>query len=1104
MGMEFRILGPVEALSADGRLLVSGTGKVPELLALLLLRPDELVPAARVIDDLWDGVAPRTAGKAVQTYVSQLRRALGEDVIETRPGGYVLVASSHELDSARFEAHVADGTAAAERGDPQAASASLRAALRLWRGPALGALASRPWARAEAERLEQERVRALEARIEADLALGAHRDVVAELERLTAEHPAREHLLALLMLALYRSGRQADALAACRQARGYLADELGIDVSDEIADLEVRILRHDPELAGPAARPAIRPALRPVITSPTRHRALSALPRRRARIWIAGGVAAALALGALVVTAIAGPGSRLAQADELVSVGPDGQPGLQIPVGAAPAHVARGGGYLWASNEVDGTVSRVQTNGGAVTVIPVGPDPQGLAFASGELWVAVGGSNLIAVVDPAAAKVVLTVQVGNGPVSLATHGDLLWVANSVDGTLSTVDPASGRVIRTVPVGPDPTAVVASAGALWVSLAGSGAVAELDPAGSQVIATVSVGGDPSALAVAGGGVWVANTIDDNIARVSTVTGTVDALLPLPAAPTALASSHGTIWVTLADGRLARIDIASRRLVAMSAVGASPAAVVADGRAAWVTTLPAPQAHRGGTLRVQAGPMSVCNCADPALAFDPAEWQFLSLVYEGLVAYRHVGGPAGSSLVGDLAQAIPSPTDGGRTYVFRLRQGVRFSSGQLVRASDVRSSIDRLLRINHATLLPIYFHIGSVVADNRSATVTFHLTAPDPDFLYALALPFAAIVPASSPLAISTSPLPGTGPYQITAFVPGSRLVLTRNPWFRVFSLQGAPDGYPDRIVATLAATVPAQVASVERGASDVVSAWRLPLGIISTLTRRYASRFHADSYGATEFFFLNTTVAPFSNLDAREAINQAVDRNRLVALSGGPDVAHATCQVLPPGFPGYIPYCPYGLHPSSAGAWTGPNLRKALALVAASGTRGEPVAVWAPGFRAAQAGYIAGILRRLGYRARLHIFASEAAYYNDVTGARRAQIGWVGWLRDYTSAANFMVPIFSCPTAANPAGQGANFSRLCDARLERLISAAQGVQSQDLVAALRAWAAADHMVADQAAVLPYENPLALTLLSRRTGNYQFNPEWGVLLDQLWVR
>jgi len=1105
--MEFRLLGPIEARDGD-RILVSGTGKAVALLALLLLRANEVISTDRLIDDLWTERAPRTAAKSLQTYVSQLRRALGEDAIVTRPRGYLLPVGRDALDSARFEELVEAGRAELERGDAAAAAAALREALALWHGAALGEVAHEPWARPDAERLEEARLQALEARLEADLALGRHRDVVAELEGLTREHPLREHCLALLMLALYRCGRQADALATYRAGRQGLHDNLGIEPIPELKALEQQILRHDPALARPPA-----------------HRAASAPRSRRGRGPL---VAAALVAAATAALWLAfGRGSTaspsLAAANTAVLVDPRGRLGVEIPVGASPAHAASGDGFLWTSNERDDTVSRIDPDRRIVETIPVGRSPEGLALADGDVWVANGGDGSVAAIDPRAGKTVRIVRVGNGPLGLAARGHELWVASSVDGTLSTVDTRSFRVVGTVPVGPGPTAVAATANAVWVALAGSGAVAELDRDGQHIIQIVRVGNDPAALAVAGDRVWVANAEDDTVSRVDPASGSVDATISVSGSPTSLAAGDGVVWATLANGRLAQIDSHSARVVRTSVVGGTPAAVVPDGSSAWVVTLAAPATHRGGTLRMETASFSGCGCLDPLAVWSASGWQFVDLVYDGLVAYRRVGGPAGGALVGDLALAVPEPSADGRTYVFRLRRGVRFSTGRVVRPSDVRASLERAFRVNHVNVFPLYTHIvgaaacrpGSrcdlsygIVADDRAGTVTFHLTSPDPNFLYTLALPWAFVVPADTPMKIALRPLPGTGPYRIASLAPSRRFVLVRNRRFRVFAPAATPDGFPDRIIATTNVPTSRQVTAVEHGTADLATFLvDLRPSLVTLLATHYASQLHADSLGSTEYVFLNTRVPPFERLDARRAVNEAVDRAKLVQLDGGPDAARATCQILPPDFPGYRPYCPYGLRPSAAGTWTGPNLGRARRLVAASGTRGVRVKVWAPADHAAVATYFAGLLRRLGYRATTHIVAGHTSRYYEEVGNpdSSAQLGWSGWIRDYTSAADFIRPLFACSgiIAGDPADTS-NYSLLCDPTLDHQIDAAGRIQQHDPVAGQVAWAAADRAIVNRAAAVPYANNLSLTLLSQRTDNYQYNPEWGVLLDQLWVR
>ena len=248
MDVEYRILGPLD-VSVDGRPLALGGRHQRALLALLLAQVNEVVPVDRLIDGLWDEAPPETAANIVQGYVSQLRKLLGRETIVTRGRGYALIAADGALDLQRFEQRAAAGTAEHAAGRPEAAAAELRAALAVWRGPALSDLADLPAMRPIAVRLDELRLAALERRIGADLECGNAAEAAAELDPLIAEHPLRERLRALQMRALYRCGRQADALASYRAARETLVDELGLEPGAELQELERAILRRDPSLA---------------------------------------------------------------------------------------------------------------------------------------------------------------------------------------------------------------------------------------------------------------------------------------------------------------------------------------------------------------------------------------------------------------------------------------------------------------------------------------------------------------------------------------------------------------------------------------------------------------------------------------------------------------------------------------------------------------------------------------------------------------------------------------------------------------------------------------------------------------------------------------
>jgi DNA-binding SARP family transcriptional activator len=241
--VEYRILGPLEVVDGDEPLPLGGP-KQRALLALLLLRANEVVATDTLIDRLWGERPPATAAKVLQVQVWRLRKALGGDALATRSPGYVLRIGAGDFDLARFEQLVGEARSAA----PAVAAAKLREALALWRGGPLADLAHEEFAAAEVRRLEELRVVALEERVDADLALGRHEELVADLEALAAAHPYRERLHGQLMLALYRSGRQADALERFQQLRRLLDDELGLEPGEPLKHLQKAILAHDPAL----------------------------------------------------------------------------------------------------------------------------------------------------------------------------------------------------------------------------------------------------------------------------------------------------------------------------------------------------------------------------------------------------------------------------------------------------------------------------------------------------------------------------------------------------------------------------------------------------------------------------------------------------------------------------------------------------------------------------------------------------------------------------------------------------------------------------------------------------------------------------------------
>jgi DNA-binding SARP family transcriptional activator len=295
---EFRLLGPLEAV-VDGTPVRLAAEKPRALLALLLLNRNRVVPTERLVDELWGEEPPARATKALQVYVSQLRKALGPERLVTRSPGYELRVDEGELDVARFESLVAAAREQLSAGNAKAAAKGLREALELWRGPALREFRSEPFAELAAARLEDQRLAAVEDRLQAELDTGEAARVVPELEELVAAEPLRERPRELLMLALYRAGRQADALDLYRRTRDLFVNELGIEPGPGLRELEQAVLRQDTALRAPPRRP--RPAREPA-AEPLR-------PRRQWPLVVAALAAILLATGAIAGFLLRGNGN---------------------------------------------------------------------------------------------------------------------------------------------------------------------------------------------------------------------------------------------------------------------------------------------------------------------------------------------------------------------------------------------------------------------------------------------------------------------------------------------------------------------------------------------------------------------------------------------------------------------------------------------------------------------------------------------------------------------------------------------------------------------------------------------------------------------------
>ncbi|HZN90556.1 MAG TPA: BTAD domain-containing putative transcriptional regulator [Thermoleophilaceae bacterium] len=608
--MQFRILGPLDVSEDDRRIDVGGP-RQRALLALLLLNANEVVARDRLIDELWGEEPPASAVKTLQANVSRLRGSLnggeggrgnGAGRLETHGHGYLLRVEPGELDADRFRALLEEAKRDLARGYAGAASESLREGLGLWRGPPLADLSHDSFARAEIGRLDELRLAALEERIDADLALGRHAELVGELESLVDKHPLRERLRAQLMLALYRSDRQAEALRVYQDGRRALAEELGLEPSDSLRRLEGQILERDPSLAAPAAP---RPGQPPPEQAP-----------RRSRLVLISALVLAAAVIAAVFQLVREGGAESAD-DQANAPGAraldirSGAEQASVPLGSSPSSIAVGEGAIWAIDAEDGTISRIDPRTRTrERTFSTASTPTDVAAGAGAVWVgnafrgrASRGTypKSVSRLDPETGVVDATITLpgadahqyfqggGFNQQRIAVTPTAVWVVNP-DRTVSRIDPRTNRRVATIrDVQADD--IAAAGDEVWV-IASEGVI-QINPRTNAVAQRIEVAAESmSALALGADSVWVADPIGGSVWRVFPGPDPVLRQIPLELGVRALAYGHGALWAAneVAD-KVYRIGPRTNEAKVVSRTIA-PQRVAVARDAVWVTALGPP--------------------------------------------------------------------------------------------------------------------------------------------------------------------------------------------------------------------------------------------------------------------------------------------------------------------------------------------------------------------------------------------------------------------------------------------------------------------------------------------------------------------------------
>jgi DNA-binding SARP family transcriptional activator/ABC-type branched-subunit amino acid transport system substrate-binding protein/streptogramin lyase len=591
--MEFRLLGALEVLENGQRIPIEAP-RQRALLALLLLHRGEPAATERLVEELWGEDAPASAVKTVQVYVAQLRKVLGANVLVTHGHGYALALDPHEFDVDRFERLAAEGRRLLDDGNAKGAAERLREALALWRGRPLADFTYAEFAQSEITRLEDERLAALETRVEAELALGCQEQLVPELQALVRDNPLRERLQGHLMLSLYRAGRQAEALEAYRKARRQL-DELGIEPSRELRELEQAVLRQDPALDAP------------------RRGTLSSSRRRGGVLVLVGGALFFIAAAAALALA-------LTRGDRRMAIGPNqlltldlgtGKVAARIGVGNTPTAVAVGQGGVWTLNADDKTVSRIDPKTGrTVQTFGTGSTPVGLAVGAGALWVMNGrasGAGLVGQTIPVSVSRLhpeSAIVAGTTQLPRAAAGDLgpqvLPGANRVavapgavwaigpGSSLSRLDARTGELVATVP-GIAAISVAAEAAGAWV-VDSDLAIVRIDARTNTVARRIPLAASSLAgIALGGGAVWVADPIDGTVWRVEPGPRTITRTLTVGVGVTGVAYGHGALWaVNFFERTVSRIDSGSNAVTSRTELDATPQGVAVGAHGVWVST------------------------------------------------------------------------------------------------------------------------------------------------------------------------------------------------------------------------------------------------------------------------------------------------------------------------------------------------------------------------------------------------------------------------------------------------------------------------------------------------------------------------------------
>ncbi len=900
-----RVAIETETCATDEALFPGRQGRL--LFAYLVAAQERPVPRDELAEALWGGTPPATWDKALSILVSKLRALLAEHGIdgaralqavfgcyrlELPDGCWVDICAA--ADAAR------DADEAAVAGDVDKAKTAALLAERLTRSTVLPGEDGAWIARLRQDSADV-RQRALEVLADACLQLGQEAEAAGWAKLAIAHEPFREAGYRSLMRAHGAAGNRAEALRVHEQCRRLLADELGAYPSPETETIYRELL------APPASpRPSPAPSLAPADVRAQAPRAARPVRRRRLAIASLAAVAVAGVITAVVVTRpTAGHKAPTpVVANSVVALDPDGSVAARVAVGARPVAVSEAAGSLWVANLDDQSVTRIDVSTRqAVQAVPIAGAPTALAATPSAVWVS-DATGRLSGIDTAHNRVTSTREptrpssYGHATAPLLAAFGSLWRVDP-DGYVSRLDPASGQTLRSVDVGNSPSAIAAGAGALWVTNNADGTVTRIDPT-TLVSWTIPVGHRPAGVAVNDAGVWVANAGDNTLVRIDPATNVVASPTPVGDQPTAVLAAPTALWVTNGrGGTVQRLDPRTAAVTSTIPLGGTPDALTAVGGQVWVAVAgaaPRP-APTGGTAHFTLERKSVT--LDPAL---PTGLGITYATCANLVTYPDAVAPDGARVVPEVAEVVPTPTDGGRKYTFHIGSDFRFSppSNEAVTAATFKATIERVAAPAMRSLFASVFSkvvgyeayvagtardIAGVVADGKNLTIT--LSQPSGGLLSDLAAGAACAVPPGTPVdADGVNDIPSAGPYYIASYTPRQEFVLKQNP-----NYHGDRPRHLDEIRVALGIESSLALKEVAAGTADYAIDG-LPAETAPTLALQYGPGSAAEKAGHQQYFLspsngirylhMNTGRPLFADVRLRRAVSYAIDRDALAA------------------------------------------------------------------------------------------------------------------------------------------------------------------------------------------------------------------------------